>query len=143
MDNGLEGRQYAAGSVLVQVHDFHSGSWLDVESSCVETDSLADKGDPLVTVGVSVVAQIDEGRCVNASSTNGVEESETLVQELFSFDDGQLGAVLLADSLGLLDEVLRGSFNIASSIGPLLSSDFGQGMVQNLVDIFGLAVNCH
>lgn len=94
-------------------------TWLDVESSGIKADTLADEGDPIFGVGISVVTQVDKSWFVDRCSANSMEKSEIVIQKFITLVNDQLCAVSFADSLGLLDEKLWDSFNVASSIGPV------------------------
>jgi hypothetical protein len=106
-------------------------TWLDVESSSIKADTFADEGNPIFGVGISVVTQVDESWFVDRCSANSMEKCEILLQKLITFVNDQLCAVSFADSLGLLDEELWDSFNVASSIGPVFRSVSGFDQVHN------------
>lgn len=101
---------------------------LDVESSCIEADSFADKCHPAFGIRIAFVAEIHENWLVDAGSAHCVHQSKALLGQIVPNDFSVAEVVLLCEMLRNVAEVFRHALHVSSSVSPLsgLVSGFGQ-----------------
>jgi hypothetical protein len=66
------------------MHFLDAWSWFKVKSSCIETDSLSDQCMILISARIAVVGQIDKDWLVETGSSDGMHQSEPLVDKFIS-----------------------------------------------------------
>ena len=109
--------------MLVGVHVFNPCSWLEVESSRVETHSFPHKRMPGWRFGIPIIWQINENGLMLAGPTNCMHQSKALVEQLISLNGCELNRQLWRDSLGLFEEESGCSF-VSPHIYPFFWSYF-------------------
>ena len=129
----MECSNYSAGSIFVSIHILDGNGWLQVKTTGVVGETLADKRNVNVRAfRVSLVVNDDATRTINSALADCIEEVHSELLKLFHSQDSDLfdklfGLCVLVtrgNNLNLIFHPLRGCW-IASRVCKITSVNSG------------------
>ena len=129
--------------MFVIVHSSHGSSWFEVETSSIKANSLANQTDELVWRRISFILETDHYRLMNTRSPNCVHQSESILEQLFSFYYCHLQLVFVPLPYFLRPlKHERGSCFVSPCVGPLGSPNLALHKLKNVVFLC-YAIDCN